>query len=103
MFHKYEQSELWIEGQGDVPCLEVRCTDEYTVTCGYLVPANNQFIALNKTSKCSLLPAKGERILVTYILTRNEHIASYQHVMLIKCSLPVQHLHIHEGVTRMCR
>ena len=52
--------------------------------CGYLTPAKNPFIALNKPAKYSILPAKGERIVVTYILMRPEHIASYQHVLLTK-------------------
>ena len=35
------------------------------------------------------MPAKGERIVVTYILLKPEHIASYQHVLLNKKSFPV--------------
>ena len=55
---------------------------------GYLT-ANNQFIALSPTAKYSIMPAKGDRIVVTYILMKREHIASYQHVMLTKNWFPV--------------
>ena len=54
-----------------------------------LTPANNQFIALNPTAKYTIMPAKGDRIVVTYILMKREHIASYQRVMLTKKSFPV--------------
>ena len=53
------------------------------------MPANNQFLALNPTIKYSIVPAKGERIVVTYILMKPEHIASYQDVLLTKKSFPV--------------
>ena len=58
MIGNYKQGEVWIEGQGDVPCPEVCRQDKYKVTDGYLTPANNQCIALNQTSKYSILPAK---------------------------------------------
>ena len=41
-------------------------------------PANNQFTALNNTSKYAIMPAKGERVVITYVLLRNEHVVSYQ-------------------------
>ena len=67
---KYKQGEIWIEGQKDAPCLELCHKDKLKVMDGYLTlpPANIQFIALNKATKCSILPAKQERIVVTYIL-----------------------------------
>ena len=67
---KYKQGDVWLEGQGDVPCPVVCRNDKYQTADGYLTP----FIALNKIAKYSILSAKGERIVVTYILTRPEHI-----------------------------
>ena len=67
MLGKYKQGEVWMEGPGGVQCPEVCRNDKYQTADGYLTPANNQFIALNKTARYSLLPAKGERIVVTYI------------------------------------
>ena len=61
MLGKYKQGEVWFEGPGDVPCPEVCRNDKYQIVDGHLTPANNQFIALNKTAKYSILPAKGER------------------------------------------
>ena len=75
-----------MEGARNVPCPEVGRNDKYQLKDGYLVPANNQFLALNPTTKYSIVPAKGERIVVTYILTKPEHIASCQHVLLTKKS-----------------
>ena len=55
---------------------------------GCLVPASNQFLALSPTTKYSIV-AKGERIVVTYILLKPEHIASHQRDLLNKKSFPV--------------
>ena len=77
---------------GSVPCPEV-CRvcrqDKYQLKDGYMIPANNQFLALSPTTKYSIVPAKGERIVVTYILLKPEHIASYQHVLVNKKFFPV--------------
>ena len=35
------------------------------------------------------MPAKGERIVVTYVLSKPEHVASYQHTLLNKKGFPV--------------
>ena len=86
---KYKQGEVWMEGPGGVQCSEVCRNDKYQTSDGYLTPANNQFNALNKATKYSILPAKGERIVATYILMKPEHTAAYQHVLLTKKSLPV--------------
>ena len=66
---KNKQGDVWQEGPGDVPCPEVCRNDK-------------QFIALNKTAKYSILPAKAERVVVTYMLMRPEPVASYQQVLL---------------------
>ena len=89
MIGKYRQGDAWLERQDDVPCTEVCRNDKYQTVGAFLTPANSQFIALNKTAKYSIVPAKGERIVVTYILMRPEHIASYQHVLLNKNSFLV--------------
>ena len=51
MIGKYKQGDVWLEGQGDVPCSEVCRNDKYQTADGYLTCANNQFTALNKTAK----------------------------------------------------
>ena len=51
MIGKFKQGGVWIERQGDVPCPDLCRSDKYTVSDGYLTPAHNQFIALNKTSQ----------------------------------------------------
>ena len=63
----HKRSEIWIEGQGDVPCPELCCSDKYKVTDGYLTLANNEFLALNKATKYSILFAQGEGIVLTFI------------------------------------
>ena len=40
-------------------------------------------------SKYANLPAKGARVVVTYVPLRNEHIASYQRVLLTKNAFSV--------------
>ena len=70
---KYKQGEVWVEDAGNVPCPEVCRNAKYQPKDGYLVPANNQFLALSPTTKHSIVPAKGERMVVTYILTKPEH------------------------------
>ena len=89
MLGKYKQGEVWMEGSGGIPCPEVCHKEKHQTADGSLTLANNQFIALNQTTKYSILSAKGERIVVTYILMKPEHIASYQHVLLTKKSFPV--------------
>ena len=68
---------------------EVSCNGKCTVTYGRLIPANVQFIALNKASKYAILPAKGECIVVTYVLLRNERVAPHHHVWLTKNAFPI--------------
>ena len=53
--------------------------DKYKVTDGYLIPADNQFVALSPYQKYAIVPAKGDRIVVTYVLLKPEHVAAYQH------------------------
>ena len=89
MLGKYKQGEVRMEGAGNVPRPEVCRNEKYQLNDGYLMPANSQFLALSPTTKYSTVPAKGERIVVTYILMKPEHIASYQHVLLTKKSFPV--------------
>ena len=88
MIGKYKQGDVWPDQRGDVPCPAVCRNDKYQTADGYLTPANIQFIAFNNTAKYSILPAKGERVVVTYILMRPEHIASYQRVLLTKHFFP---------------
>ena len=78
-----------MEGAGNLPCPEVCRQERDQVKDGYLVPANNQFLALSPTTKYSIMPVKGERIVVTYVLLKTEHIASYQHTLLKKKGIPV--------------
>ena len=59
-----------MEGAGNVPCPEVCRQDKSRLKDGYMIPANNQFLALSPTTKYSIAPAKGERIVVTYILLK---------------------------------
>ena len=88
MLGKYKQGEVWMEGAGSLPCPEVCRQDKYQLKDGYLVLATNQFLALSPTTKYSIVPAKGERNVVTYILLKPEHIASYQHTLLNKKGFP---------------
>ena len=76
-----------MEGAGNLPCPEVCRQDKYQLKDGYLVPANNQFLALSPTTKYSIVPAEGERVVVTYILLKPECLASYQHTLLNKQAL----------------
>ena len=48
MLGKYKQGEVWMEGAGNVPCPEVCRQDKYQLKDGYLMPANNQFLALSQ-------------------------------------------------------
>ena len=80
MLAKYKQGEMWMEGTGGVQCPEICRNDKYQTADGHLTPDKNQFIALNRTT---------ERIVVTYILMKPEHVAAYQHVLLTKKSFPV--------------
>ena len=89
MLGKYKQGEVWMEGAGNLPCPEVCRQDKHPVKDGYLAPANNQFLALSPTTKYSMMPAQGERIVVTYVLLKPEHIASYQHTLLDKKGFPI--------------
>ena len=57
MLGKYKQGEIRMEGAGKVPCPEARRQDKYQLKDGYLIPANNQFLALSPTNKYSIVPA----------------------------------------------
>ena len=89
MLGKYKQGEVWLEGSGTVACPSTCLSAKYKVTTGHLIPADNQFVALNKHHKYAIVPAKGDRIVVTYVLLKPEHIAAYQHALLIKHDFPV--------------
>ena len=89
MLGKYRNGEIWTEGSGTTPCPSTCLSDKYKVTDGYLIPADNQFVDLNLLQKYAIVPAKGDRIVVTYVLLKSEHIASYQHALLTKHEFPV--------------
>ena len=55
MLGKYKQGEVWLEGSRGLPCPEVCRNDKYWTQAGYLAPANNHFLALNKTTKHGIL------------------------------------------------
>ena len=82
MIGKHKQGDVWLEGQGDVPCPEV-CRNGLPDSC------QQPIHSLEQTAKYSILSAKEERLVVIYILMRLKHIASYQHVLLTKHSFPV--------------
>ena len=63
MIGKYKQGDVWLEGQGDVPCPEVRRSDKCQTVGGYLTPANNQLIALNKLPSIASCLPKGSALL----------------------------------------
>ena len=88
MIGTYKQGELWIEGQRHTPCSEVCYSDKHTVMDGHLIPANSQFVALNKTPNYAITPAKSESLLIAYVLLRNEHVAPYQRALLTKHAFP---------------
>ena len=88
MIGQHKQGDVWIKGQGDVLCPEVCRHDKYKIADGYLTPANNQLTVLNSAFKYSILPAKGERVVMTFFLMRPEQVAPHQHVLLTKHSFP---------------
>ena len=91
MLGKYKNGEIWSEGSGTTPCPSTCLIDKYkvTVTDGHLIPADNQFVALSPYHKYAIVPAKGDRIVVTYVLLKPEHVAAYQHALLTKHDFPV--------------
>ena len=89
MLGKYKNGEIWTEGSGTTPCPSTCLSDKYKVTDGHLIPVDNQFVDLNLLQKYAIVPAKGARIVVTYVLLKPEHIASYQHALLTKNEFPV--------------
>ena len=89
MLGKYKNGEIWTEGSGTTPCPSICLSDKYKVTDGHLIPADNQFVDLSLLQKYAIVPAKGDRIVVTYVLLKSEHIASYQHALLTKHEFPV--------------
>ena len=88
MLGKYKNGEIWPEGSGTTPCPSTCLTDQYKVTDGHLVPADNQFIDLNQFTKYAIVPAKDDRSVVTYALLKPEHVAAYQHAVLTKHDFP---------------
>ena len=79
MLGKYKNGEIWTEGSGTTPCPSTCLSDKYKVTDGHLIPADNQFVDLNLLHKYAIVPAKGDRIVITYVLLKPEHVAAYQH------------------------
>ena len=86
---KNKNGEIWSEGSGTTPCPSTCLGDKYKVTDGHLIPADNQFVALSPHHKYAIMPAKGDRIVVTYVLLKPEHVAAYQHALLTKHDFPV--------------
>ena len=82
MLGKYKNGEIWSEGSGTTPCPSTCLIDKYKVTAGHLIPADNQFVALNQHHKYAIVPAKGDRIVATYVLLKPEHVVAYQHALL---------------------
>ena len=72
MLGKYKNGEIWSEG-----------------SAGHLIPVDNQFVALSPHHKYAIVPAKGDQIVVTYVLLKPEHVAAYQHALLTKHDFPV--------------
>ena len=54
-----------------------------------MTPVDNQFVDLNLLQKYAIVPAKGDRVVITYVLLKSEHVASYQHALLSKNDFPV--------------
>ena len=54
-----------------------------------MIPADNQFVALSPVHKYAIVPAKGTRIVITYVLLKPEHVAANQHALLTKHGFPV--------------
>ena len=88
MLGKYKNGKIWSECSGTTPCPSTCLTDKYKVTDGHLIPADNQFVDLNPFHKYAIVPAKGDRIVITYVLLKPEHIAAYQHALLTKHDFP---------------
>ena len=89
MLGKYKNGEIWSEGSGTTPCPSTCLSDKYKVTDGHLIPADNQFVALSPSQKYAIVPAKGKRIVIVYVLLKPEHVAAYQHALLTKHDFPV--------------
>ena len=68
MLGKYKNGEIWTEGSGTTPCPSTCLSDKYKVTDGHLIPVDNQFVDLNLLQKYAIVPAKGDRIVITYVL-----------------------------------
>ena len=89
MLGKYKNGEIWTEGSGTTPCPSTCLSDKYKVTDGHLIPVDNQFVDMSLLQKYAIVPAKGDRIVITYVLLKPEHVASYQHALLTKNEFPV--------------
>ena len=89
MLGKFKNGEIWTEGSGSTPCPSTCLSDKYKVTDGHLIPVDNQFVDMNLLQKYAIVPAKGDRIVITYVLLKPEHVASYQHALLTKNEFPV--------------
>ena len=86
MLGKYKNGEIWSEGSGTTPCPSTCLTDKYKVTDGHLTPADNQFVALNPQHKYAIVPAKGDRTVVTYVPLKPEHHRSMSLHTSMRCS-----------------
>ena len=86
---KHKQGEFWIEGSGQTSCPQIGCVERIDKLKADLLPVLNQFVELKPDQKYAIMHAKGVRTVVFYVLTKSEHIASYQHQILTKNEFPV--------------
>ena len=86
---KHKQGELWIEGSGQAACPQLGRMEHVNNLKGDLVPVLNKFIEMKCDQNDAIMPAKGVKIVVLYILIKSEHIASNQHEILTKNEFPV--------------
>ena len=80
---KHKNGDLWIEGSGRTACPLEHCNEKCPVQDGDVVPVSNQFVLLGDSQKYAILPPKGVRIVITYVLLKQSHIATY-----LQTSLP---------------
>ena len=74
---KDKQGEVWIEGSGQASCPQLGRMEHV-----------NKFVELKPDQKYAIMPEKGVRIAVCYVLINPEHIASHQHEILTKNKFP---------------
>ena len=70
MLGKYKNGEIWTEGSETTPCPSTCLSDKHKVTDGHLIPVDNQFADLNLLQKYAIVPAKGDRIVITCVLQK---------------------------------